>query len=85
MRAQKSEFFEREIKIFVISISYIDIFSGGDVPAMVAGFGPCQQNAYFSLYDSDSHLHDKEGLVIAGLIIPAGKAVVRPFSARFPA
>ncbi|KFL91866.1 hypothetical protein AmDm5_0307 [Acetobacter malorum] len=85
MRAQKSEFFEEEIKIFVISISYIEIFSGRAVSATLAGFGPCQQGAYFSLYDSDSHLHEWEGLVIAGLIIPAGKAVVWPFSAWFPA
>lgn len=48
-----------------------------------AGFATFYARVDFSLYDSDSHLHDGGGLGIAGLIAPAGKAVMRSFSARF--
>lgn len=50
-----------------------------------AGFATFYAGVDFSLYDSDSHLHDGGGLGIAGPIAPAGKAVKRPLSAWFPA
>ncbi|KXV76785.1 hypothetical protein AD954_10315 [Acetobacter cerevisiae] len=82
---QKSEHFEEGLETYDISISYIGFFIWKFVRVAEPRFGRAHPGADFCLYDSDSHLHDAGSLVIAGLIVPAGKAVIRPFSARFPA